>query len=222
MQETYTNESPQHQLRVLLHSRTVLEGEECIATGVISFIEGELMDVQLPEYDQFQLGERVKVTVYSPVGIHTFTTVIIARHQGSLLFIYPPNQQSRFSERREHPRIEVRKHGFITALYGQDGSIIQLSSPMPMHLHDISLNGVGFTLLSDQPLEQSSRVLAELHIGFTLTCELRIIRSALRDGKSFCGAAMGSLDDEGSRGLQAFILREQIEAYVEAKKKAHH
>lgn len=208
-----------HQLRVLLHSRTVIEGEECLATGVISFIEGDLMDVELPEYEQFQLGERVKVTVYSPVGIIVFGTIIIARHQGALLFIYPPSQQHRFMDRREHTRVKVRKHGFVNALYTDDGEVVPLTNPVPMHLYDISLNGLGFVLLSDEPLALNTKVRAELHIGFTLSCELTIVRSEMINGVSKCGAELATTNEADKRGLRAFILREQIEAYADHKSK---
>lgn len=219
MQELYSNEARTHQLRVLLHSRTVIEGEECLATGVISFIEGDLMDVELPEYEQFQLGERVKVTVYSPVGIIVFATIIIARHQGALLFIYPPNQQYRFIDRRENTRVKVRKHGFVNALCTEDGEVIPLTNPTPMHLYDISLNGLGFVLLSDESLAVDSRVRAELHIGFTLSCELRIVRFEMRDGVGSCGAELITTSEADARGLRAFILKEQIESYAELKAK---
>lgn len=177
------------------------------------------MDVELPEYEQFQLGERVKVTVYSPVGIIVFATIIIARHQGALLFIYPPNQQYRFIDRRENTRVKVRKHGFVNALCTEDGEVIPLTNPTPMHLYDISLNGLGFVLLSDESLAVDSRVRAELHIGFTLSCELRIVRFEMRDGVGSCGAELITTSEADARGLRAFILKEQIESYAELKAK---
>lgn len=211
------SDPPAHQLRVLLHSRTVLEGEDCVATGVISYIEGDLLDVELPEFERFQLSERVKVTVYSPVGIHTFMTVILARHKGAVLLVYPPNQLYKFSERREYPRILIRRNGFVNSFVEQDGSTQELRSPIPMHLHDISLNGVGFELISDISLFESNIVRAELDLGFTLPCEIQVKRSLMKDGKPFFGASISGLNEVSIRGLRAFILKEQITAYTKSR-----
>ncbi|UHA74754.1 PilZ domain-containing protein [Paenibacillus sp. 481] len=219
MKELLTQDVKPQPLRALLHSRTVLEGERCVASGVLSYVEGDLMDVELPEFDRFQLGEQVKVTLYSPVGMHTFTTRVIARDKGSLLLIHPPHQQRKFIDKRDHPRVEIRKHGFILARESTSGSSTAVSSPIAIQINDISLGGLGFTTLKDVQLGGNEWVVAELQLGFSLPCRLQIKRQMMKEKETFYGAVLENAKEEGARALRAYILREQIEYHVNRKSK---
>ncbi|WP_182302404.1 hypothetical protein [Cohnella cholangitidis] len=68
-------------LNVLLHCRTVVEGKNFVTTGVMTHVEGELFEVELPEFDQFELGETVKLTVYSPAGIQSMPSIVFAKYE---------------------------------------------------------------------------------------------------------------------------------------------
>ncbi|MCE5171922.1 PilZ domain-containing protein [Paenibacillus profundus] len=219
MKDTYFTDTPEYLLITLLHSRTVLEGDSCVATGVLSYMEGDLIEVGLPEFERFELGEAIKVTIYSPVGIFNFTTKVVARHQGSLLIIHPPQQQRKFADKREYPRIDVNKQGVITSRQTMQGEINALSTPVQIHIQDISLNGLGFTMTMGSALREGMQADAELQLGFVLPCRLHVVRHFPREEEMFCGAKLILNDDESMRSLRAFILREQIKAHIERKTK---
>ncbi|MCR8846294.1 PilZ domain-containing protein [Paenibacillus sp. SC116] len=211
--------SAQQPLRVLLHSRTVIQGESTVATGVLSYIEGDLMEVELPEYEQFELGEQVKITMYSPVGMFTFMTKIIARHLGSLLFVNPPQHQKKFADKREHPRVEARNSGIASIFKSSDGngSDDQLSQ-MTIDLLDISLNGLGFLVAPHCEWKIGHKLNVELDLGFKLQAEVYIIRQEQKESALMCGGTLELMDNRTSRALRAFILRRQVEIYVHSKK----
>lgn len=213
----------QQPLSVLLHSRSVLEGEQSVATGVLSYLEGILMDIELSEYEQFQLGEQVKVTMYSPAGMHNFTTKIVARHQGSLMLVHPPHEQQKFNEKREYPRIEIRKHGFITSYSNEDGDMVKAPSPIPIHIMNISMKGIGLTISEDAVLQSAldvgSMTHAELHLGMELPCSIRLVRDRQQGNERFFGAAIEHMEEDAARSLQAFILSQQIHTHIENKSK---
>ncbi|BFH12027.1 hypothetical protein J6TS7_27080 [Paenibacillus dendritiformis] len=67
------------------------------------------------------------------------------------------------------------------------------------------------------PLREGMRVDAELQLGFTLPCRLKIVhRSRHPEGMQYA-ASLEGLDEVSLRSLRAFILREQITAYVDKK-----
>ncbi|WP_028594872.1 hypothetical protein [Paenibacillus assamensis] len=210
--------SSQQPLRVLLHSRTVIEGESTVATGVLSYIEGDLMEVELPEYEQFELGEQVKITMYSPVGMFTFMTKVIARHLGSLLFVNPPQHQKRFADKREHPRVEIRNSGVASIFKSAHGNGPDQLSQMAIDLLDISLNGVGFLVAPHCDWKIGHKLNVELDLGFKLQAEVYIIRQEHKESALMCGGTLELIDDLSSRALRAFIIRRQVEVYVQSKK----
>ncbi|TVX86742.1 PilZ domain-containing protein [Paenibacillus agilis] len=210
--------SIQQPLRVLLHSRTVIEGESTVATGVLSYIEGDLMEVELPEYEQFELGEQVKITMYSPVGMFTFITKIIARHLGSLLFVNPPQHQKKFADKREHPRVEARNSGIASIFKITDENGPDQLSQMTINLLDISMNGLGFLVAPHCEWKIGHKLNVELDLGFKLQGEVYIIRQEQKESTLMCGGTLELMDNLSSRALRAFILRRQVEVYVQSKK----
>ncbi|EJW19205.1 PilZ domain-containing protein [Paenibacillus alvei] len=216
MTGAYVTDTPEYLLMSLLHSRTVLEGDNCIATGVLSYLEGDVMEVELPEFERFELGESLKVTIYSAVGIFNFHTQAVARHEGSLLLIHPPHQQRKFTDQRLYPRIEVRKHGYVLPPRPTEGIAIT-PTPIPIQIEDISLNGVGFYMTGAFPLEEGSEAEAELQLGFAVPCRLKIIRTMMREEDTFYGAKLQVTSDSAFRSLRAFIMREQIKLHIDRK-----
>lgn len=242
--QAYTVDSPGLLSGALLNCRTVIEGGGCVATGMLSYMEGDMIDIELPQFENFELGEQVKVTIYSGMGIVNFFTKIIARNEGSLLLIHPPQQQQRFTDKRESPRITIHKQGFIYPEASLQENPSATPSGRPIHLIDISLSGVGFILDEGEPLREGMWVEVELQLGFILTCRFEIVRrfrhpegtgtghrarlegyrarlegtgdGASQEGMGY-GARLECPDEASLRSLRAFILREQITAYVDKK-----
>jgi hypothetical protein len=84
-------------LNMLLHCRTVVEGKTTLTTGLMTNVEGELFEVEIHEFEQFELGETVKLTIYSPMGIQTMYSVVFAKYEGAIALLQPPELNKRFT-----------------------------------------------------------------------------------------------------------------------------
>ncbi|MBD3922559.1 PilZ domain-containing protein [Paenibacillus sp. PR3] len=96
--------------KALVHSRTIVEKQDYVTTGISTYVEGELLGIDLNEYKRFELGDSVQLTIYSPVGIHRLQSTIIGKDEGSIAVIFPP-RAFQFVEKRESPRVEVTAVG---------------------------------------------------------------------------------------------------------------
>jgi PilZ domain. len=96
--------------KALVHSRTIVEKQDYVTTGISTYVEGELLGIDLNEYKRFELGDSVQLTFYSPVGIHRLQSTIIGKDEGSIAVIFPP-RAFQFVEKRESPRVQVEAVG---------------------------------------------------------------------------------------------------------------
>ncbi|WP_127533549.1 PilZ domain-containing protein [Paenibacillus kobensis] len=96
--------------KALVHSRTIVEKQDYVTTGISTYVEGELLGIDLNEYKRFELGDSVQLTFYSPVGIHRLQSTIIGKDEGSIAVIFPP-KAFQFVEKRESPRVQVEAYG---------------------------------------------------------------------------------------------------------------
>ncbi|TJY38502.1 PilZ domain-containing protein [Cohnella pontilimi] len=204
-------------LNVLLHCRTVVEKQNFVSTGVMTHVEGELFEVELPEFHVFDLGETVKLTVYSPAGIQTFPSTVFAKYQGAIALIQPPQIQKRFEEKREHPRVNVEGSVHIDLWLDDEGQERTLDDPLEIQVRDISVSGIAFQAPVHPELLRTSRMKAKVEIGIGFDCELEIVRRNRSDDQMVCGAKMTVLDPEMLRPLRALILRQQVERNVQIR-----
>lgn len=205
-------------LNVLLHCRTVVEGKNFVTTGIMTHLEGELFEVELPEYDQFELGENVKLTVYSPAGIQSMPSIVFAKYEGAIALLQPPDVQKRFKERREHPRVEISGNAQIMHVVSDSGEEMPLNNEAELTIHDISISGISFSGLDSPHFAAKSRLKAKIEIGFGFNCELEIVRRERQDGRMHCGAKMHVLEPEMLRPLRALILRQQVQKNAQSRK----
>lgn len=206
-------------LKVLLHCRTVVEKQNFVSTGVMTQVEGELFEVELHEFELFELGETVKLTVYSPAGIHTFASIVFAKYEGAIAIIQPPNLHLRFQEKREFYRVEAEGKAQILRVVDTDGEVKLLPAPLEASLRDISLGGIGLTIGDHPELTKASRFGAVVDLGFTFACDLEIMRRERAEGKWHLGLRMNVVDNEMLRPLRAFVLRQQVEKHVKSRAK---
>lgn len=106
--------------KALVHSRTIVEKQDYVTTGISTYVEGELLGIDLNEYKRFELGDSVQLTFYSPAGIHRLQSTIIAKDEGSIAVIFPP-RAFQFVEKRESPRVAVTAVGKL--LLPQEGEV---------------------------------------------------------------------------------------------------
>lgn len=207
-------------LNVLLHCRTVIESANFVTTGVMTNVEGELFEVELHDFEQFELGESVKMTVYSPAGLHTFQSMVFAKYEGAIALLLPPNTQKRFKERREHPRVSVTGNAQVYFAVSESGEEIPLESPLELTVHDISLSGIGISGPDAPQINRNMRLKANVEIGLGFDCELEVIRRERQEDTVILGAKMRLIEPEKLRPLRALILRQQVEKHAELRKEA--
>jgi len=204
--------------RNLLESRAMLEKKDFVSTGMLTYAEGDLFEIEISEWQLFHLGDNVKVTIYSPFGILTFESTVIARDSGGVMIINPPDIQRRFLDRRQHPRIDVSQAGTIQAIYQEPFRSKPLESPITLTVKDISLGGIGFLLQSgEREFLQTSHLGIELDLGFTMVSKAEIMRKSPSEEGVFYGAKFIEVPPDKMTSFRAFILRVQVEHYATQK-----
>lgn len=96
---------------LLLQSKTVVEKQGYVAAGTLTYLEGDLLEVELQEFDRFKLGERVQLTVYASSTKYRLRTSVIGMAEGSIAVILPPGAFNLHNEKRKAPRISVSVKG---------------------------------------------------------------------------------------------------------------
>lgn len=205
---------------ILEHCRTVVEKKDFVSTGIMMTAEGDMLEVEIGDFDRFVLGENVKLTVYSPAGIYLISSTIVGKDTGSLLIINPPENQRKFEDKRKHPRIEVAKTGHLASVLiaGREGSRLVLPRPVPFQIRNISMSGIGFTLPEELMLDPNTNVEMEIDVGTIIPCTAEIIRTEMAEEGVYYGARYLQVANDKLNTLRAFILREQIAAHSVTKR----
>lgn len=198
---------------VLLYCRTVVETGDYVTTGVTTYAEGDLIEVELPEYERFSLKEAVKISVYSPVGLLVFRSTVIAVGEGSIVVLGSPQLASRFGEVRQHPRVHIAVPGFVHAAgSGPD------ESPVSITAENISLGGIGFKVFEERDIDRICRLDLPLTDQLQLACDIEIVRREEKDTHLYYGAKFLSLPGDLVQSLRAYIMRRQVDLYYEHKR----
>lgn len=187
----------------------------------MTHVEGELFEVELNEFNRFELGEPVKLTVYSPAGIQTFQSIVFAKYEGAVAVIQPPLILKKFQEKREYFRVETSGTARILRVIGSGGENKLLPEPVEAELSDISIAGVGLRVPGHPELTKATHFGAVLDLGFSLACDLEIVRrDRLEDDMYSFGMRMKLVDTEMLRPLRAFVLRQQVERQIQIRGQA--
>jgi hypothetical protein len=205
-------------LNVLLNCRTVVEGKNVLTTGVMTRVEGELFEVELHEFEKFELGETVKLTIYSPAGIQTMPSVIFAKYEGAIALLQPAELHKKFKDRREHPRVDITGNAQIIHVLKETGHELELTEPVELTIHDISVSGIGFSGPGASHFGQNMKIKAQVQVGIGFSCELVIIRREPQEDGILWGAKMIVLEPEMLRPLRALILRQQVEKHAQMRR----
>jgi c-di-GMP-binding flagellar brake protein YcgR len=215
----YKDEKYKSPAGILLHSRTVVEKDDFVSTGLLSYAEGDILEVEIPEFKVFNLGDSVKITVYSPGGIYTFKSTVVAKDHGALIIINPPQNQRRFVEKREHPRVEVNQKGTIHAVTRLHTNEKQkLPRQAELTVQNISISGIGFVLHDHAvDLADASVIEAELDLGFRFPVVAEIIRRETTVEGFYYGAKYVDMDSVKTTSMRAFVLKRQVETYFKEK-----
>ncbi|MEK8133100.1 PilZ domain-containing protein [Paenibacillus filicis] len=212
MQDAYRSTSG-----ILLNSRTVVEKKEFVSTGILTYAEGDIVEIEMSDYKAFDLGDVVKLTVYSPGGVYTFHSTVVAKDHGALMVINPPQNQKRFAEKRENPRVAVEHNGQLLAIRHEDGKEQELEEELSLDIRNVSVSGVGFILQSNLKLDTMTTAEVKLDLGFEVSCQLQIIRSEPGESGVYYGARYMDMPFEKANSLRAFVLKKQVEQHFSSK-----
>lgn len=205
-------------LNVLLHCRTVVEKQNFVSTGILTHVEGELIEVELPEFELFELGETAKLTIYSPAGRQSIQSIVFAKYEGAIALLQPPEFQKRFKEKREHPRVPVSGKANILGVLDDTGQETEVEQPLEIEVQDISLAGVSFIGPDVPCFTRNVRLKVHMQLGFGFNCQLEIVRRDKQgDDQVLCGAKMKVLEPDMIRPLRALILRQQVEKHAQLR-----
>lgn len=218
---TSSSKIGKNSLTNVIESKTVLEKKQFVSTGILTYIEGDIVEVEISDWQVFFLGDSLKVTIYSPLGILTFESTIVAKDIGSVIILLPPEIQKRFMDKREHPRVEVSQTGTINTAFqtATRQKAIELSSPIQFVTTDISMGGIGFVLqIGEQDLHKFMHIEVEIELGFTLPSYLELIRKTPVEDGMFYGAKLIDTPQDKLISLRSFIMRAQVANYFKQKK----
>jgi hypothetical protein len=206
-------------MSILIHSRTVLEKEDNVSTGILTYVEGDMMEVEMGDYQIFELGDLVKITIYTPAGIFMFHTTIIAKDNRSLVVIHPPENRKKFSEKRLHTRIDLEQKGLLSGLWAEGSEEKQIfSQSYELSVNNISQSGIGFTIEGDLKLNQGEHIEIHLDFGVKLSCKALIMRIDDPESILYYGAELIDIPQDQMIALRAFILKSQIDLHMNRKK----
>ncbi|AFH59153.1 PilZ domain-containing protein [Paenibacillus caseinilyticus] len=204
---------------ILLHSRTVVEKANFVSTGILSFAEGDILEIEMSEYKVFDLGDTVKLTVYSPGGIYMFESTVVAKDHGALIIINPPQNRNLFAEKRENPRITVKEEGRVLSVQMADGTDRLLEDKIELSVHNISISGIGFTIREDLGIGRGAVVHLHLQLGFEMPCRAEIARTEkTENGEFYYGAQFIDLAKDKANSLRAYVLKKQVETHFRTKR----
>ncbi|SDO63906.1 hypothetical protein SAMN04487897_11881 [Paenibacillus sp. yr247] len=210
---------------VMIDSKAVLSKNDFVSTGVLTYALGDIIEVELPEFDVFGLGDKVKMTVYTKSGLFVLDTTVVAKEQGSVIIINPPENRRKFTEKREFPRVDVTNEGLLFGLHDLNKrNKHQFDNPIGISIKNISVNGLGFTIVDNEMIEKiiqkHSHLEVELNLGFSMPCTMEIIRKEKLNSGFYYGASYINVPEEKTNALRGFILKNQIETYFVEKRDA--
>jgi len=219
MRFTPPNEEFLAKYPIAVGSQVTVEKDAYVSTGVVTYVEGDMLEIKLSDAKMFEKGELVKLTVYSKYGFQILASSVIARDEGVLTLFNPPEHKS-FINRRKHPRIEVEDTGRICSLREEPDGKDLLDEPRSILLRNISLGGVGFTV--DNPRLLKPKLFADIEmdiISGIVPCTVEINRMQLMEGGLFfIGAKIVRMEKSHMNSLRGYILRHQIHSRAKTRK----
>jgi hypothetical protein len=89
--------------------------------------------------------------------------------------------------------------------------------PVHFKLNNISLNGLGFTVIEDESFRIGSEATAHISLGFSLQCKVEIVRVESTVQGHYYGAQILDVSQEHSHSLRALIIGVQAKSHLISK-----
>lgn len=203
-----------YDISVLNDCKAVVEKKGFVSTGTLTYAAGEILEIEFPQYDRFELGESVKVMVYAKGGIYVFESTVIAKDINALIILNPPENRRKFQDKRQDPRVPVGQQGKVLSLIeAKRKTERKFTDPLPIKIDNVSMTGAGLLFSIDLPLQVQSQLHLEMDIGTLVECRTEIIHMKRSEEGTLCGTKIIDIDAEHAHKLRSFILKSQIEAY---------
>lgn len=203
---------------IKMQSKTVIMKKDYVSTGVLSYVEGDIIEVEMNDIKSFSLGDQVKITIYSTGGIHVFESNVVAKHIGSLILLNPPENHNKFAERRESPRVHIHEEGMLhTIVKARSKERMELEEPLPITVNNVSISGIGFTLFGNFDLANSTELEMNVNLGGELHVKAEVVRRETSEYGLYYGAQFVDMTAEKLTTLRAYVLRSQVESYYKRK-----
>jgi len=207
-----------YDITVLIDAKAVVEKKNYIATGTVTYVAGELLEIEFPQYDHFALGEKVKMMIYAKGGIYVFESTVIAKDSGSIVVLHPPENRRKFQDKRQDPRVPVKEKALLLSLYEfTRNTERKFSDPPVIQLDNISKSGIGLVLNLDMPLQPRNQLHLQLDLGVRFECRTEIIHLRPVEGGIRCGTRIIEIPDNYANWLRSYLLRRQVENYYTEK-----
>lgn len=207
-----------YDISVLIDAKAVVEKKDYVSTGTLTYVAGELLEIEFPQYDQFLLGEKVKVMIYAKGGIYVFESTVLAKDSGALVVLNPPENRRKFQDKRQDPRVPVNEKARVLSLFEIARKVERkFPDPLNVRLDNISMSGIGLVIDADIPLQARNQLLLELDLGVQFECRTEIVHLQRHKGGYRCGTRIIELKDDHAQWLRSYILKSQIETYYREK-----
>jgi hypothetical protein len=198
----------------LVGRKATIEADNVI-TGTITYIEGDIFEVEITNINSLKSGNTVKVVIYSPGGILCFRTTVVGKDKGNIILLIPPNMQRLLIRQRQYPRVEVNGKGIIYSMVNLINNT-KIYGPWPeLLINNISLGGAGFTSII--PLHVKSQLYIEFILDTNYIFNLEILHCVEMNGAFNCGGMIRNFPREQLNSYHALILKKQIEKRLEYK-----
>jgi c-di-GMP-binding flagellar brake protein YcgR len=203
---------------IKMQSKTVVMNNHYVSTGVLTYVEGDIIEIEMSDLKSFALGDKVKITIYSTGGIHVFDSHVVAKNKDAIIILNPPENKDKFAERREHPRVQIEEEGILhTIVEASTKQRRELEDPLQVTLKNISISGIGFLLYGHFALANSTELELDAMLGERLHVKAEVVRCEKTEFGYFYGAQFTDMEQDKLNLLRAYVLTQQVGWYYRKK-----
>lgn len=197
----------------MVGGKIVVESENQVQTGVISFLEGDLIEVKIDQPKHFNLGDPIRASIYNNTGINNFQSTVIAKVPDGLILVNPPEHQKKQLFKRQFTRVDCEVNAYIRSIImASINRKAMLSNPTPILIKNVSMGGIGFQIPKGLDLQENSAVEVEMNMPFIAVLTVDIMHKHVNEEGAFYGGQFRDFPADKISPLKAFILKKQVES----------
>lgn len=195
-------------VKEMVGKSVVIENSSFVSAGKISFLDGDILEIEINSWKNFSLGEWVKAVIYAKGGLVTFETSVVGKSHGVLIVLVPPDWQPALLQRRQHVRVPWGAQGELLQIVEKRG-VHMLDIPEPIVVENISLGGIGFRC-EQRMLTAGTIATVRLPIEQFPPVPVMVLHGRGENNGHFHGGRFLELPQKQIQTLRAFLLNRQI------------